>query len=74
LGRFKNSEHIKYIQKFLEPEKLTWINFTESQYKHRILKSTFNEYKKVAQKAIKRMSNCAKVPLSPGGGEVKSDE
>ena len=57
LSMFKNPDHIKYIEKFLEPEKLSWIKFSDAaikDYKH-IYKTTYTEYRKIAEKAIKKM-------------------
>jgi len=56
LSAFKNPKHVEYIKKFLEPEKLSWITFTESKEKHYNLKETYKQYKKIAEKAIKMMS------------------
>lgn len=52
LGKFKNIEYNKYIEKFLNPEQLNWIKFKESKDSKYLLKSTYQEYKNVTQKAI----------------------
>lgn len=57
LSKFGNPEHVKYIEKFLKPEKLSWIKFSveaQKDYKH-IYKSTYATYKKIAIKAIQKM-------------------
>lgn len=57
LSRFKNPEHIKYIEKFLEPEKLPWINFIESKYQKINYRHIYKAYKKITERAIRKMSS-----------------
>lgn len=51
LGKFKNIEYNKYIEKFLNPELLNWITYEESKDSKILLKSTYREYKKLAREA-----------------------
>ena len=52
LGKFKDFAYNGYIEKFLYPEQLGWIDFKESKDRKQLLKSTYLEYKKIAQKAM----------------------
>ena len=56
LSQFKNPEHVKYIEKFLEPEKLSWIKYPDTKDGRSLLKSTYTEYRKIAKKAIEKMT------------------
>ena len=55
LSQFKNPEHIKYIEKFLEPEKIPWIKYPDTKEGRYLLKSTYAEYRNLAKKAIAKM-------------------
>jgi len=55
LAQFKDPEHIKYVEKFLEPENLSWIQYPDTKDGRYLLKKTYREYKKIAEKAIKKM-------------------
>ena len=55
LAQFKNPEHIKYVEKFLTPEKLSWIQYPDTTDGCALLKSTYTEYRNIAKKAIKKM-------------------
>ncbi len=50
LGKFKKKELNKYIEKFLNPSELQWISFSEES--KNLLKSTYKDYIKAAQKAM----------------------
>ncbi len=50
LGKFKKKELNKYIEKFLNPSDLQWINYSEES--KNLLKSTYKEYIKAAQKSM----------------------
>lgn len=52
LGKFGMHEYDEYIRKFLNPENISWINFEESKDKKYLLKSTYQAYRKITQKAI----------------------
>ena len=56
LSKFKNPEHIKYVEKFLEPEKLPWINFVESKEQKYNYRRTYKQYKKITERAIRKLS------------------
>ncbi|WP_251617683.1 hypothetical protein [Pumilibacter muris] len=55
LSRFRKAEYKKYIEKFLEPEKIPWIQFTESKEKKSNLRRTYTQYRNVTKKALERM-------------------
>ena len=55
LSRFKNPEHIEHIRKFLEPEKIPWIKYPDTKEGRSLLKNTYAEYRKITQRAIKKM-------------------
>ena len=57
LSMFKNPEHIQYVEKFLEPEKLPWINFVESKEQKSNYKDIYKKYKKITERAIQKMSS-----------------
>jgi len=59
LSGFKDPDHIKHVEKFLEPEKIPWIKYNESEESKRKYKETYKNYKEVAQKAIKKMGGSA---------------
>lgn len=52
LGKYKNLDLNKYILKFLNPEQLDWISFSESKERNYLLKTTYKEYIKVAKSAL----------------------
>lgn len=56
LSMFKDPGLIKYIEKFLEPEKLPWINFVESKYQKSNYKDVYKRYKVITERAIRKLS------------------
>jgi hypothetical protein len=56
LAQYKNPEHIKHIEIFLAPEKISWIRYPDTKDGRYLLKKTYKEYKKIAEKAIRKMS------------------
>ena len=52
IGKFKNKEYNRYIGKFLTPQNLSWIRYTESPEQKQLLKTTYKEYISLAQKAF----------------------
>jgi len=55
LSQFKNPDYIKFIEKFLEPEKIPWIKFEESKEARANLRATYATYKNITKKAMGRM-------------------
>jgi len=56
LAQFKNPEYMKYVEKFLEPEKISWIKYPDTKDGRNFLKSTHTKYRKIAKKAIEKMT------------------
>lgn len=56
LSMFRKAEYRKYIEKFLEPEKIPWIQFTESEEQKSNLRYTYTQYRNVTKKALARMT------------------
>ena len=56
LSMFKDPGLIKYIEKFLEPEKLPWINFVESKCQKINYRHIYKQYKKITERAIRKLS------------------
>ena len=56
LGQFANPEYIQFIEKFLEPEKLEFITFSDCADKKWLFDTTYRRYKKITQTAIQQMS------------------
>jgi len=59
LSEFKDPDHIKHVEKFLEPEKIPWIKYPDTKEGRSLLKKTYAEYRKIAQVAIKKMGGSA---------------
>lgn len=52
LGRFKRKELNQYIEKFLNPSALEWIQYSKPDIWPGLLKSTYKDYIKLATKAM----------------------
>ena len=52
IGKFQRKEYNQYIEKFLDPQSLSWIQYTDSPEQKQLLKTTYKEYIRLAQKAI----------------------
>ena len=49
----KNIKYYSFIEKFLNPEKLEWIQFTESKFQKENYSNCYNKYMQIAQKGLK---------------------
>ena len=49
----KNIKYYSFIEKFLNPEKLEWIQFTESKFQKENYSNCYNKYMQIAQKWLK---------------------